>query len=217
MIEALDPWWRLLPMFITETGLRWGEAMGLRVGDFALGYRSLTVRRVIVETAKAKTGNGTRFLVKDYPKGKLTREFGVRAEVRSAVAAYVAARGLGPDDFLFSMPDKTPPVEWYPPLTLEWTPMRTETWPHGLPVSRAFFRQSVWLPAIASTGLPVRRFHDLRACHISWMLAAGVPMVDVMKRVGHRMFTTTELYVEAMPDADDKAVDAFDNFLGGWA
>ncbi len=67
ILLALDPWWRLLPLLLSETGLRWGEAMGLTVDSFTLDFRCLFVRRTTIETKVEQTGNGTRFRWKPYP------------------------------------------------------------------------------------------------------------------------------------------------------
>lgn len=91
LIEALDEWWRLLPLFTASTGLRWGEVMGLQVCDFTPGYRSLAVNRTIVEASKARTGNGTRFRTKEYPKGKHRRRVILDPEMATAVESLALA------------------------------------------------------------------------------------------------------------------------------
>jgi integrase len=214
ILEAMDPWWRMLPMLASETGLRWGELMGLTPTSFGLNYRSVRAARTVVETAKQNTGNGTRFMWKDYPKGKKLRTLSLRQDAAEAISRFVAERELGPDDRLFSMPDKTPPADWHPPLTLLWTPDRScEAWPGGLPISRAFFRQSVWIPAIEKAGLPYRKFHATRASHLSWLIAAGVDMNTVMDRAGHRDYDTTRRYMGKLKDSDQRASDALDALM----
>lgn len=215
ILEAMDPWWRMIPMLGSETGLRWGELMGLTVGlSFSLNYRTVLAARTVVETKKANTGNGTRFEWKDYPKDKKARELSLRADAAEAVKTFIAERKLEPGDRLFSMPDKTPPADWHPPLSLVWTPdRRTEAWPEGLPISRAFFRQSVWIPAIEKAQVPFRKFHATRASHLSWLLAAGVDMATVMDRAGHEEYDTTKRYLGKLKDADTRAMDALDDLM----
>ena len=55
LIEALPKGWRLLPLLPSETWLRWGELMGLRVKRFTLGYRTLRVRETVLELTRAQT------------------------------------------------------------------------------------------------------------------------------------------------------------------
>lgn len=212
VLEALDPWWRLLPLFISETGLRWGEAMGLTVDSFSLDYRSLVVRRTIVEAKKSETGNGTRFAWKEVPKNKKTRRVALDVDVADAVKHLVAERKLGPTDRIFSMPNRRAPEGWHAPLApYEWTVLRTKEWPEGLPIAATFHRTDVWAPALAKAGVPHRTVRDLRASHISWLLAGGADLATVMQRVGHTRFQTTERYTAPMSDADDRALDALRN------
>jgi integrase len=53
------------------------------------------------------------------------------------------------------------------------------------------------------------RFHDLRHTHASWLLAGGADLKVVMDRMGHTQLTTTQRYLHTLPDADDRALDAF--------
>lgn len=208
LVDALDPWWLPLIVLDVDTGLRWGELMGLQVEDFSLGFRSLTVRRTVGELTKKDTGNGTRFYTKQYPKGKKPRLLALSPEVGALIDATIRERALTVGDRLFSMPDKKPPPDWHPPLTLEWMPRCTDEWPHGLPISRSYFRTFVWLPAIEKAKVPRRRFHDLRATNISWLLAGTQNVPMVMERVGHTVFNTTRRYMQVLQEADNEAVTA---------
>jgi integrase len=77
-------------------------------------------------------------------------------------------------------------------------------------ISRDWFRQNVWRPALKRAGLtfPVRA-HDLRHAHASWLLAGGADLQMVKDRLGHGSISTTEKYLHTLPDADDAALDAF--------
>jgi integrase len=85
-----------------ESGLRWGELTELRVRDLDPVSRLLTVSRAVVEVTPEEHPSGGRFLVKDYPKDKEYRRFKVSAQITAKIMAHVEARGLGPDDLLFS-------------------------------------------------------------------------------------------------------------------
>jgi integrase len=218
--DELGIWWLPMVMFESDTGLRWGELMGVRVGDFTLNYRSVRIERVILELTLKDTKNGTPFLVKDYPKEGPTDEpkfIALSEDAQLIVSDVIATRGLGPDDFLFSAPNKTGaalgvvgkgPQRGKPLPQEKWTSLRTDVWPDGYPVSRNTFREQVWKPAIERAGLPVLRFHALRASHISWLLAGGADLVSVMDRVGHTQFSTTKRYAGVMSDADTRTLDA---------
>jgi site-specific recombinase XerD len=77
-------------------------------------------------------------------------------------------------------------------------------------ISRDWFRQNVWHPALKRAGLtfPVRA-HDLRHAHASWLLAGGADLQMVKNRLGHGSISTTEKYLHTLPEADDVALDAF--------
>lgn len=47
LVGALDRWWVPLVLLDVDTGMRWGELLGLQVEDFTLGFRSVHVRRTI--------------------------------------------------------------------------------------------------------------------------------------------------------------------------
>ncbi len=67
---------------------------------------------------------------------------------------------------------------------------------------------------LASAGLPDQRFHDLRHCAASLMLAQGVPMRVVMDVLGHsQMATTADLYSHVMPAAHREVAGAMDRIL----
>ncbi len=85
-----------------ESGLRWGELTELRVRDLDPVSRILTVSRAVVEVPPDEHPSGGRFLVKDYPKDKEYRRFRLSAQITAKIMAHIEARGLGPDDLLFS-------------------------------------------------------------------------------------------------------------------
>jgi site-specific recombinase XerD len=52
------------------------------------------------------------------------------------------------------------------------------------------------------------RMHDLRHAHASWLLAEGSDLRSVMERMGHAQIQTTQKYLHALPEADQKNLDA---------
>jgi integrase len=55
--------------------------------------------------------------------------------------------------------------------------------------------------------------HTLRHTHGSHLLAAGVPLTDVSKRLGHvNPHVTATVYAHALPGRDDLAADAWESF-----
>ena len=76
-------------------------------------------------------------------------------------------------------------------------------------LSPQWFGEVVWRPATARAGLDWLHFHDLRHAHATWLLAAGVPVRSVQKRLGHKNLATTEIYLGELVDVEDVA-----SFLG---
>lgn len=202
LIAALDEWWRPLVLFQVETGLRWGELMGLTVADFEKDFSVVTVNRTIIRLnrkAAERLGVETSgFMWKDKPKSGESRRVGLSPEAATAVRRLVRERELFPMDRVFSWPDKQDGTK----------PMRTDRWPVGHPIHEGRFRTEVWLPAHEATGVTMRKLHAMRASHICWLLAGGADIVTVQKRVGHGDLATTQLYVDVMADADARAIDA---------
>nr|WP_300053560.1 site-specific integrase [uncultured Nocardioides sp.] len=193
LVSHMDPWWRPLIVLAVDSGLRWGELMGLEVRDFSANHTNLTVRRTVIEVPASV--DPSRFLSKPYPKGRKSRTVALSPEGASAAADLISDRRLSRTDRLFSVPAGA-------------QAKRTEQWPGGLPVSRSTFGSTVWRPAHRSGGVRQRRFHDLRVTHITWLLSGGADVSAVMRRVGHTRLSTTQVYLAALPDADELAVDA---------
>jgi integrase len=55
--------------------------------------------------------------------------------------------------------------------------------------------------------------HAVRHAHASQLLAAGVPLPDVSKRLGHsNVFTTASVYAHSLPNADAEAARRWEEF-----
>ena len=62
-----------------------------------------------------------------------------------------------------------------------------------------------WLIILRRAEIPYRKFHCLRHTHATMLLAAGVPILEVAKRLGHsRPSHTLNLYGHAIPGYDSK-------------
>ena len=62
-----------------------------------------------------------------------------------------------------------------------------------------------WKRILNKAGVPYRKFHCLRHTHASMLLAAGVPILEVSKRLGHsRPSHTLNLYGHAIPGYDSQ-------------
>ena len=129
-------------------------------------------------------------IVKDYPKDNEFPSLRVSETLLGAIARRIEQLGLGRDDPIFAS---------------------TET-AGGQPMSGNTLRTKVWLPALERSGLDFHlRVHGLRHAHASWLLAGGADLKTVMERMGHAQIMTTQKYLHTLPDADDRALVAFES------
>jgi integrase len=105
---------RLLVEVAIDSGLRWGELTELRASDLDPDSRILTVSRSVVMLNPKFHPTGDRFLVKPYPKNKLSRRFKLSAPVAKRIAAHVKERNLKPGDLLFRQPEPEAPTRLVP-------------------------------------------------------------------------------------------------------
>lgn len=179
--------YRLMVLIAIETGVRWGELAALRPVDVDLETGEIHIRRVVLEVPKKITGHDKVWSIRDYPKDNEHRTIRIGDELCRDIREFMMASGRRGEDLLFA----------------------TST---GSPISRNVFRTRVWLPAIERSGLRQRvRFHDLRGAHASWLLAGGADLKAVMDRLGHRQIQTTQQYLGRLPDADERALAAFES------
>jgi len=63
---------------------------------------------------------------------------------------------------------------------------------------------------VKAAGVPAIRFHDLRHTHASLLLAAGVPVLDVSRRIGHASAAVTlTVYAHLVPGQGQRAASLF--------
>jgi integrase len=186
ILGALPQQHRLMVETAINTGLRWGELIALKPRHLDLKTGKLTVEETIVEVSIKNSPTGQRMLTKPYPKDNEPRTMGLPAELIPQLGAYIKQRRLKAGDLLFATRD-------------------------GTPLSRNTFRTRVWRPAITASGIDFDvRVHDLRHAHASWLLAGGSDLKAVMDRMGHAQISTTQKYLHALPDADNKNLTALE-------
>jgi len=180
LLDCMPARWRPLLVLLAGTGLRWGEAAALQVGDVDVARRTLRV----VRARKEGVGNP----IGPTKTRRSRRTVVLPAQVLDAIAPLLAGRAS--TDPLF----------------------------HGAR-GGSMDRQVVhrtWRVARAAAGLPGLRIHDLRHTHASWLIAAGVPLPEVSRRLGHETITTTvDVYGHMAPDLQASAAAAADRALLG--
>jgi integrase len=144
------------------TGLRRGELLALRLSDINLDGATVRVERSLEET-----GEGLRFKAPKTDHGKRTislppNAVAVLREHRRKLLETRMALGLGKPDgntLLFGEVDGSPRR----PDQLSW----------------------LWRSACKSLKLPRVSFHALRHTHASALIAAGLDVVVISRRLGH--------------------------------
>lgn len=190
LIQAIDPYWRPLVMFLADTGCRWGEAVGLTIDK-------VDIERGIVVISAALAEVRGRFSLKT-PKSGRSRVVLLPARTTVALQTYLDEFGTGQFSDAVSGQVVTGLV-FHGRL--------------GAPPQRSQFRRRVWNPAVAKAGLEDRHPvpHSLRHTHASHLIAGGVDAVSVASRLGHsRTSVTTDIYGHLLAGGDRAAVAALE-------
>jgi integrase len=193
LIEALKGT-RLYVLAVTAlfTGMRLGEILALRDGRVDLDRGVIQVREALEPTAGSirfktpKTKAGRRDITLPAIVIEALRER--RRELLEWRMRLGLGR-LGPEDLLFPSPDGSPAK------------------PNTLSVG--------WSNFAARIGMPEVTFHALRHTHASQLIAQGVDIVTISKRLGHANPTVTlAIYAHLFETSDRRASAAIDSALG---
>lgn len=77
----------------------------------------------------------------------------------------------------------------------------------GTPISPSNFHD-IWKAILQDAGVKYKHFHCLRHTHATQLLAAGIPVLEVAKRLGHAKASyTLNIYGHAIPDYDKSLPD----------
>ncbi len=189
-LEGLDM--HTIAIVAFATGIRRGELAALRWSDVELDAATIRVERSLEQTAKGiefkppKTAAGRRTIaLPSAAVAALRRRRKEQLEIRVAIGA-----GRLPDDALVFG-------------NLDGTPRKPHTF------------SDAWRRAVKSRKLPKVRFHAFRHAHASALIASGLDIVTVSKRLGHASpAVTLAVYSHLFHDTDDRAAAAIDEVLG---
>jgi integrase len=173
IMENMDP--HFVPFFqlLVGTGLRFGEATALTAKDFDLDGPTPTVR--VTKAWKSDDSGG--YFVGPPKTRRSVRTVSLAPSTVAAIRPAIAAAG---DGYIFTL-------------------KRGGVMRSGSTYNRA------WEPALKAAGIPKEdrpRIHDTRHTHASWMIAAGMEIFALSRRLGHESVTTTmDRYSHILPDA----------------
>ena len=176
--ERLSPLWHLLAM----TGMRRGEALGLRWEDVDLDNGRLAVRRALIPI-------GAAVVVSEPKTARGRRSVALDPETVEALKRQAAQQ----------LADQAEKADAWTDTGLVFTGEAGEAW-HPDVVSRKF-RQ-----AVKRSLLPVIRLHDLRHTHATLALRAGIHPKVVSERLGHATIAITlDTYSHAIQAMQEEA------------
>lgn len=176
--------YRDLATTLVGTGMRFGEATALKVANVELDADP--PRLYVAQAWKSDGANGWVLGPPKSLRSRRTITFGTVV----AEALQRRTEDKGPDELVFTTPAE------------------------GAPIRNSNFSGRVWRPAVQATGLTGLRIHDLRHTYCSWLLAAGVPVLEVSRRLGHEsMQTTSTIYAHVMPSIDAANASVLDEAM----
>jgi integrase len=185
--KATAPWG--MDVFLeldAATGARRGELLGLHWTD--LDGSRLMIGRSLSQVGQQvflKEPKNKKFRVVTIP-GSALKKLEAHRQKQQPYREHFGDSYQG--DYIFCNPDGSP--------------LKPDT----VSASVSLLFRSLKLPKGAS-------LHTLRHTHGSHLLAAGVPLTDVSKRLGHvNPHVTATVYAHALPGRDDLAADAWEKF-----
>ena len=186
---------RLYPIVVMglATGMRRGEMVALRWRDVDLDHGSVRVERSLEQTS-----DGLRFKSPKTKSGR--REITIPASIVAELRAHwrrqqeqrlsLGMGKAGPEDLVFPRFDGTA----WPPDSLS----------------------SDWSNAVRGMKLPKVTLHALRHTHVSQLIASGLDVVSVSRRIGHSNPTVTlGVYAHLFGNTDEKAAAVVEAAMAG--
>ena len=192
ILACADPLFAPVYLLIANTGLRRGEAVGLRWEDVDEQNSQLWVRQTLVPSGGAlristpKTESSTRTV----PMTESVKQLLKARRAAQRLERVASGKRTGEyGDLVFTKGDGV-------------TPLDTTR------CSRAF------ASAVSKAGVRKGRLHDLRHSFATIALTEGIPLLVVSKVLGHAQPSTTlNVYGHLMPDAGLAAVQAVEGTI----
>jgi len=172
---------RKYPMILLSatTGIRLGELLGLRWCDVLFPTNEIFVRKAIKASKTQGVYLGDVKTKAGKRKIKITEDM---VKSLRALRSEVKNMDINLETYVF--------------------PART-----GNPISPRNMERA-WDTIIRNAGIPYKNIHVLRHTHATELLALGVPIIEVSRRLGHsKVAHTLDLYGHAIPNYEDKIVD----------
>ena len=204
LIGAFDDGWpRALVNLLAGTGMRWGEAAGLRVRCVDVLRRELVVRQTLTEV-------DGHLEWKDQPKTRRSyRSLTLPASVVDDLIPLVSGRHG--DDLVFRTQECEGTCAWCDRARDSGHDPRLV---HA--VRNRVFRARHWDRARDAAGITSRPTpHDLRHTHVAMLIADGHGLPAIQQRLGHESIQiTSDVYGYLLPRVDEGLIATLDRVLG---
>lgn len=199
-----------LVIALAGTGHRFGEETALQVRDWDSGNRRITISR-----AWKYSGQSSRPVLGPPKTARSKRSHTVSRQVGEIYDRLTDGRGG--EEFIFTNTRGEPWTAaafhssvWQPAVETanggDWQAKRAK-WESRRKALPGGPRKPWLVPEAVPIGKRPR-IHDLRHTAASWWLAAGVPIINVSRRLGHESIkTTVDVYGHLSPE-QDAAMDA---------
>lgn len=162
-----------------NTGMRKGEVLGLRWRDVDIKHRALFIRQQVQSLSRGE-------ILIDTPKTKAGKR---KISIPKSVNEYL--KGM-----YSALSERPVPPEQLVFRSQALTPIRPEAISH------------MWKKVQQMADIPYRSFHCLRHTHATLLLANGIPIIEVSRRLDHANVTQTlDTYGHAMPNYDQGIAD----------
>jgi integrase len=220
--------YQLLALLLFATGLRFGEATAVRVADFALDGRRRTL--TVVRAWKRQPDGTYRIGEPKTRRGR--RTLPLSPKVAALLRAHVKGRPL--EALVFPAREGGQMLNstfhdsaWAPALARASVCGKHAGEPRETPAERTArlalqrgtgrrIRPPAAAPSCDCEGVLTKRprVHDLRHSHASQLIAEGLPLPVISRRLGHKSIQVTiDRYGHLMPELDDAVNAAVDRGL----
>ena len=189
LAAAVDPRWRILVLILAWTGLRWGEAVALRVRDVNQVRRRLLVERAVEQVEGEWHVTDT----KSHQRRSVPLPKSVADELQAHIRQLPDPRAQGPERLLFP-PARSAEGYLYPPRKAA---PRSDR--------RKGANRVDWLEAgLNAAGIPYLSPHELRHTAASLAVSSGAHVKALQKMLGH---ANASLTLDVYSDLFDEDLD----------
>lgn len=199
----IPTFWRPLVRTLVSTGMRWGEATALPVGEVKPGDGRHGPYLRVVRSWK----HGEKGRVLGSPKTKKSRRTITLADEHYEQLLPLL-EGRPRDALVFTNTKGDAVLSWNFHDNV-WQPAirRLQRCPaHRQEKDPCMARHDDRQPSCETAWTFTPRIHDLRHTHVAWLILEGVPLPVIQQRVGHESITTTvDTYGHLVPDVQIQA------------